>query len=149
MTWSFSYGWPVLIFGAIAVALSLYLSYRQWRSTNRKPSVLYLELLRLVIILLIFFSLLRHMRQLEAAWQLGASDQGTAAKQLGVHPFTAKKLLDQRRNYDQRRFDKAYRALAVAEPGLRGRAPATLETAAGVNHGDRLVVELALARLLS
>jgi DNA polymerase-3 subunit delta len=97
----------------------------------------------------IFFSLLRHMRQLEAAWQLGASDQGTAAKQLGVHPFTAKKLLDQRRNYDQRRFDKAYRALAVAEPGLRGRAPATLETAAGVNHGDRLVVELALARLLS
>src|SRR5665647_3220837 len=97
----------------------------------------------------IFFSLLRHVRLLEAAWQLGASDQGTAAKQLGVHPFIAKKALEQRKNYDRRRFDKAYRALGLAEPGMRGRAPATLETAAGVNHSDRLVVELALARLLS
>src|SRR5450756_2197214 len=97
----------------------------------------------------ILYSLLRYVRQLEAAWQLAANDQGTAAKQLGVHPFTAKKLLEQRKNYDRRRFDKAYRALAVAEPGMRGRAPATLETAASVNHSDRLVVELALARLLS
>jgi len=97
----------------------------------------------------VLFSLLRHMRKLEEAWQLPGSDQATAAKQLKVHPFTAKKLLDQRRNYDRRRFDKAYRALAVAETGMRGRAPATLETAAGVNHSDRLVVELALARLLS
>ena len=97
----------------------------------------------------VLYSLLRHVRKLEEAWQLGASDQSTAAKQLGVHPFTAKKLLEQRKNYDRRRFDRAYRALAVAEPGMRGRAPATLETAAGVNHSDRLVVELALARLLS
>ena len=97
----------------------------------------------------VFYSLLRHVRLLEAAWQLGASDQGTAAKQLGVHPFIAKKVLEQRKNYDRHRFDKAYRALAVAETGMRGRAPATLETAAGVNHSDRLVVELALARLLS
>jgi DNA polymerase III subunit delta len=97
----------------------------------------------------VLYSLLRYVRQLDAAWQLGASDQGTAAKQLGVHPFTAKKLLDQRKNYDRRRFDKAYRALAVAEPGMRGRAPATLETGTGVNHSDRLVVEMALARLLS
>ncbi|MFA6290308.1 MAG: hypothetical protein WC637_00930 [Victivallales bacterium] len=59
MAWSFSFGWTVIVFGLIAVCLSLYLSYRQWRATNRKPSVLYLELLRLVIILLIFFSLLR------------------------------------------------------------------------------------------
>ena len=97
----------------------------------------------------VLYSLLRHVRKLEEAWQLPSSDQGTAAKQLKVHPFTAKKLLEQRKNYDRRRFDKAYRALAVAEPGMRGRAPATLETAAGVNHSDRLVVELALARLLS
>ena len=97
----------------------------------------------------VFYSLLRHVRKLEEAWQLPTSDQSTAAKQLKVHPFTAKKLLEQRKNYDRRRFDKAYRALAVAEPGMRGRAPATLETAAGVNHSDRLVVELALARLLS
>ena len=46
----------------------------------------------------------------------------------GVHPFTAKKLLEQRKNYDRRRLDKAYRALAVAELGMRGRAPATLES---------------------
>src|SRR5665648_588356 len=59
----------------------------------------------------IFFSLLRHVRLLEAAWQLGASDQGTAAKQLGVHPFIAKKALEQRKNYDRRRFDKAYLSL--------------------------------------
>ena len=97
----------------------------------------------------IFYSLLRHVRLLEAAWQLPSSDQSTAAKQLKVHPFTAKKLLEQRKNYDRHRFDRAYRALAVAEPGMRGRAPATLETAAGVNHTDRLVIELALARLLS
>ena len=97
----------------------------------------------------VFYSLLRHVRQLEAAWGLGASDQGTAAKQLGVPPFAAKKLLEQRKNYDRRRFDKAYRALAVAETGMRGRAPATLETASGVKHSERLVVELALARLLS
>jgi len=96
----------------------------------------------------VIYALLRHVRQLEAAWGLGASDQGTAARQLGVPPFAAKKLLEQRQNYDRRRFDKAYRALAVAETGMRGRAPATLETAAGVNHSDRLVVELALARLL-
>jgi DNA polymerase III subunit delta len=97
----------------------------------------------------VLYSLLRHVRKLEEAWLLPGGDQSTAAKQLGVPPFVAKKLLDQRKNYDRRRFDKAYRALAVAEPGMRGRAPATLETAAGVNHSDRLVVELALARLLS
>ena len=97
----------------------------------------------------VLYSLLRHVRKLEEAWQLPGNDQSTAAKQLKVHPFTAKKLLEQRKNYDRRRFDRAYRALAVAETGMRGRAPATLETAAGVNHSDRLVVELALARLLS
>jgi len=97
----------------------------------------------------VFFSLLRHVRMLDAASQLGDSDQSTAARQLGVHPFTAKKLLEQRRQYDRRRLERAYRALAVADSGLRGRAPAALETAGGVDHGDRLVVELALARMLS
>ncbi len=97
----------------------------------------------------VFFSLLRHVRMIDAASQLGETDQSTAAKQLGVHPFTAKKLLEQRRQYDRRRLARAYGALAAAETGLRGRPPATLETAGGVNHGDRLVVELALARMLS
>ena len=97
----------------------------------------------------VLYSLKRHVGLLEAATQLGSDDGATAAKQLGVHPFTARKLLEQRKHYDRRRLGKAYRALAVAEAGMRGRAPATLETAAGVNHSDRLVLELALARLLS
>lgn len=91
----------------------------------------------------------RHVRLLDAAAQLGETDQTTAAKQLGVHPYTALKLLDQRRAYDRRRLGRAYRALAMAETGMRGRAPATLETAAGVNNSDRLVLELALARMLA
>jgi len=97
----------------------------------------------------VLFSLKRHVALLESASQLGQTDQSSAAKQLGVHPFTARKLLEQRKHYDRRRIGKAQRALAVAETGMRGRAPATLETAGGVNHSDRLVLELALARLLS
>jgi DNA polymerase-3 subunit delta len=97
----------------------------------------------------VLYSLRRHVGLLDAASQLGTSDQATAAKQLGVHPFTAKKLLEQRAFYDRRRLGRAYSALATAEAGMRGRAPATLEAAAGVSHGDRLVIELALARMLS
>jgi DNA polymerase-3 subunit delta len=97
----------------------------------------------------VLYNLRRHIGLLDAALGLEHADQSTAARQLGVHPFTARKLLEQRASYDRARLAKAYRALAVAETGLRGRAPATLETAGGANHGDRLVVELALARLLS
>ncbi len=98
----------------------------------------------------VFYGLLRHVRLLDAATQLaGESDQAAAAKRLGVHPFTARKALEQSRQWDRRRLDRAYRALAVAETGMRGRAPATLEAASGVNHSDRLAVEFALARLVS
>jgi DNA polymerase III delta subunit len=97
----------------------------------------------------VLFSLRKHVGLLDKALGLEHGDQSTAAKQLGVHPFTARKLLEQRTFYDRRRLDKAFRARAVAETGLRGRAPATLETASGVNNSDRLVIELALARLLS
>jgi len=97
----------------------------------------------------VLYSLKRHIEKLDSASQLPHADQSTAAKQLGVHPFAAKKLLDQREHYDRRRLGRAYRALAEAEAGLRGRAPATLDSAGGVNDGDRLVVELALARLLA
>ena len=97
----------------------------------------------------VLYSLKRHVEQLDAASQLQHSDQTTAAKQLKVHPFTAKKLLEQRERFDRRRLGRAYRALAEAEAGLRGRAPVTLESIGGVNDGDRLVVELALARLLA
>lgn len=97
----------------------------------------------------VLYSLKRHIEQLDAASQLPHSDQSTAAKQLKVHPFTAKKLLEQREYFDRRRLGRAYRALAEAEAGLRGRAPVTLESVGGVNDADRLVVELALARMLA
>ena len=97
----------------------------------------------------VLYSLKRHIEKIDAASQLPHADQTTAAKQLGVHPFTAKKLLEQREHFDRRRLGHAYRALAEAEAGLRGRAPVTLESVGGVNDGDRLVVELALARLLT
>ena len=97
----------------------------------------------------VLYNLRRHVGLLDRALGLEHADHTTAAKQLGVHPFTARKLLEQRASYDRRRLDKAFRALAAAETGMRGRAPATLETAAGVSNSDRLVVELALARLLS
>ena len=97
----------------------------------------------------VLYSLKRHIEKLDEAAQLPHADASTAAKQLKVHPFTAKKLLEQRERFDRRRLGKAYRALAEAEAGLRGRAPVTLESRGGVNDGDRLVVELALARLLA
>lgn len=96
----------------------------------------------------VLYGLKRHIEHLDAALQLPHADQSTAAKQLGVHPFTAKKLLAQRERFDRRRIGRAYRALAEAEAGLRGRAPVTLESIGGVNDADRLVVELALARML-
>ena len=97
----------------------------------------------------VLYSLKRHIEQLDAASQLPHADQTTAAKQLKVHPFTARKLLEQREYFDRRRLGRAYRSLAEAEAGLRGRAPVTLESVGGVNDADRLVVELALARMLA
>jgi len=97
----------------------------------------------------VLYSLRRHIDTLARAASLGHTDQSTAAKQLGVAPYRAGKLLEQSRLFDAQRLQRAWRALAVAETGLRGRAPATLETASGVNNSDRLVMELALARLLS
>ena len=97
----------------------------------------------------VLYSLRRHIALLDEAAQLPHADAATAAKQLKVHPFTAKKLLEQRERFDRRRLGRAYRALAEAEAGLRGRTPVTLDSIGGVNDGDRLVVELALARLLA
>jgi DNA polymerase-3 subunit delta len=97
----------------------------------------------------VFYSLKRHIEQLDAASQLPHADEATAAKQLKVHPFTARKLLEQRQRFDRRLLGRAYKALAEAEVGLRGRAPVTLESVGGVNDADRLVVELALARMLA
>lgn len=97
----------------------------------------------------ILFMLLRHIRQLEAASRADTSDPSALAKALGVPYWSARKLAEQVTHYDHGRYARAYRALAAAELGMRGRAPATLETEAGVNHTDRLVLEMALARLLA
>jgi len=49
----------VIAIGTIAVLASAYFSYRQWQSVSRRKPILMLELLRLLIIILIFFTLLR------------------------------------------------------------------------------------------
>ena len=97
----------------------------------------------------VLYMLLRHVGQLEATRRLGTTDPAKVAKQVGVPFWTAKNLLEQSAHYDSSRIGGAYMALASAERGMRGRAPATLESESGVNHTDRLVLELALARLLA
>lgn len=97
----------------------------------------------------VLYMLLRHIGQLEATMRVGTSDAGALAKKLGVQPWIAKRLLEQSTHYDRERFGSAYAALASAEAGMRGRAPATLESESGVNHTDRLVLELALGRMLA
>jgi DNA polymerase III delta subunit len=97
----------------------------------------------------VLYNLKRHVRLLDEVSQLDHDDAASAAKQLKVHAFRAKKLLEQRRHYDRRRFAEAYGALAEAEVRMRGRAPASLESSGGVNHGDRFMMELALGRMLA
>jgi DNA polymerase-3 subunit delta len=97
----------------------------------------------------VLYKLRQHLELLDAATQLQHDDPATAARDLKIHAFRAKKIMQQRRHYDRRRVSRAFRALAEAEAGMRGRAPASLESSGGVNHGDRLVLELALARLLA
>jgi DNA polymerase-3 subunit delta len=100
----------------------------------------------------VFYTLLRHVRLLGALNDLGGGedrlDRGQAAKALGVHPYAAQKLLEQRRTFGPREVNRALTALAAAETGMRGKAPATLESEGGADHGARLVLELALARML-
>jgi DNA polymerase-3 subunit delta len=97
------------------------------------------------------YTLLRHVRLLAALHELGGRgrlDRGQVAKELGVHPFTAQKLLEQRRAFGRAQVRRATIALAEAEAGLRGRGPAALESEGGVDRGAQLVLELALARML-
>jgi DNA polymerase III subunit delta len=100
----------------------------------------------------VFYTLLRHVRLLGALHELGGGeerlDRGQVAKALGVHPFTATKLLEQRRTFGPRTARRAIVALAKAQTGMRGKPPATLESEGGADHGARLVLELALARML-
>ncbi len=103
----------------------------------------------------VLYMLLRHVRLIDAAVRLEHTDAQQAARELSdaiggsVHVFTARKVLEQRSRYDRNRLDCALKALAAAEVGMRGRAPATLESGSGVNHSDRLVLELALGQILA
>lgn len=97
----------------------------------------------------VFYALVRHVRLLEQALAAGDASPSDLAKTLRVHPFTAKKLLEQRHSYDRARLGRALAALAGADAALHGRPVATLESSGGVSHGDRFTLELALARLLA
>ena len=97
----------------------------------------------------VLYMLLRHIGQLEATRRMGTADPAKVAKQVGVPFRNAKDLLEQSAHYDSSRIGSAYMALASAETGMRGREPAKLESESGVNHTDRLVLELALARLIA
>ena len=88
----------------------------------------------------VLYGLLRYVRQLEAARQLGASDQGggEVAWRAPLHGEEAAGAAQGLRPAPLRQ------GLPGAGGGgnrMRGRAPATLETASGVNDSDRLVVE--------
>ncbi|HQG04075.1 MAG TPA: DNA polymerase III subunit delta [Thermoleophilia bacterium] len=94
-------------------------------------------------------TLVRHIRNLEAALESGPDvSAADLAKQVGVHPFAARKLLEQRRAYDHAAIGRALKALADADAAMRGRALVSLESQGGVAHGDRFALELALARML-
>lgn len=98
----------------------------------------------------VFYGLLRHARNLEKALEAGGeASPSDLAKKIGVHPFTAKKLLEQRRCYDRVRIGRTLDALAEADAAMRGRASGSLESAGGADHGGRFTLELALSRMLS
>lgn len=88
----------------------------------------------------VFFALHRHMRQLLAAAEVSPSMPAPeVAKAIGVHPFTAKKLLEQRANFDRTSLGRAMVTLADAEAGMKGKSQAEPE----------FVLEMALAQLIS
>jgi DNA polymerase-3 subunit delta len=98
----------------------------------------------------VLFMLNRHLQAIAEVTRLGRADAATVEKQLNVHPrWRAEKLVKQASRYDDRRLGQARKALATAETGLRGRAPATLGSEGGVDRGDQFVLELALMRLLA
>ena len=98
----------------------------------------------------VFAALVGHVRRLEMVLEVAAeTSPSEVARKLGVHSFTARKLLEQRSSYDRARIGRALAALADADAALRGRPPITLESSGGVNDGERFTLELALARMLA
>jgi DNA polymerase-3 subunit delta len=98
----------------------------------------------------VFHVLLGHIRNLEKALETrGEVSPSELAKQIGVHPFAAKKVLEQRKYYDKAKVGRALQALADADAAMRGRAIVSLESSGGVDHGGRFALEIALARMLA
>jgi DNA polymerase-3 subunit delta len=87
----------------------------------------------------VFYTLLRHVRLLRTLNELSPdTPPGEVARVLGVAPFRAKKLVEQRRSFDRRELDRALVALADAEADMKGRA----------GYEPKLALEMALARLI-
>lgn len=88
----------------------------------------------------VFYMLLRHIRQLRVLTDLPSGTPGAeVARILGVAPFRAQKLVDQRGNFDRRDLGRALVALADAEGQMKGKA----------QYEPKLALEMALARLIS
>jgi DNA polymerase-3 subunit delta len=88
----------------------------------------------------VFFMLLRHVRQLRTLTDLPSGvPSGEAARILGVAPFRAQKLVEQRGNFSRRELGRALVALADAEGRMKGKA----------QYEPKLALEMALARLIS
>ncbi len=88
----------------------------------------------------VFYMLLRHIRQLRTLTDLPSeTPPAEAARILGVAPFRAQKLVEQRGNFDRRDLGRGLVALADAEGQMKGKA----------QYEPKLALEMALARLIS
>ncbi len=87
----------------------------------------------------VFYMLLRHVRQLRTLTDLPSGiPSAEVARILGVAPFRAQKLVEQRGNFDRRDLGRALVALADAEGQMKGKA----------QYEPKLALEIALARLI-
>jgi hypothetical protein len=85
------------------------------------------------------FSLVKYLGQLRALLDLpGDMPAPEVAGTLGVHPFTARKLVKQRGRFDVRSLERAIVALADAQAAMVGKAP----------FAPEFTLEMALGRLL-
>ncbi len=55
--WSFAFTWPVLAGGLVVILAATWLSYQQWRRAGARRLVLGLEVLRWLLVALLFFTL--------------------------------------------------------------------------------------------
>jgi DNA polymerase-3 subunit delta len=88
----------------------------------------------------VFYMLLRHIRQLRTLTDLpSGAPSAEVARILGVAPFRAQKLVDQRGSFDRRDLGRALVSLADAEGQMKGKA----------QFEPKLALEMALARLIT